>query len=237
MKIERAFWMILILVLLALFGYGVYYHYSTVNSMRGNYSNVISAISDTVSYYRNENGELVARISTITMDNYKDFLNIKTRDSLIMELQRIVALYKDRVESVTNFTVIGEVSGSSPTIADTIYIDTIPVSPVYRSHYLDAWIDMINLATIDSISFNLKYTDKLTVTQLSDATGDYVEIRSQSPYATPTNVTTFRIKHPVQKPKNWGIGVQIGYGISHIDNKFQTSPYVGIGVSYNLFNW
>lgn len=45
----------------------------------------------------------------------------------------------------------------------------------------------------------------------------------------PTQVV--RIK---DKPKRWGIGVQVGYGMT-VNGKPQFTPYIGIGVSYNLF--
>lgn len=37
--------------------------------------------------------------------------------------------------------------------------------------------------------------------------------------------------------KKIGVGIQVGYGISVSENKVTTTPYVGIGVSYNLFNF
>jgi len=63
-----------------MFGYGIYYNHSTVDSIKENYNGTISAINvinDTVIHYKNEDGELVAKIFTITMDNYKDFLTYK----------------------------------------------------------------------------------------------------------------------------------------------------------------
>ncbi len=47
----------------------------------------------------------------------------------------------------------------------------------------------------------------------------------------PTQVV--RIK---DKPKRWGIGVQVGYGMT-VNGKPQFTPYIGIGVSYNLFQF
>lgn len=38
---------------------------------------------------------------------------------------------------------------------------------------------------------------------------------------------------PVKVKSHWGLGVQAGYGIG----KGGLSPYVGVGVSYNLFSW
>lgn len=38
------------------------------------------------------------------------------------------------------------------------------------------------------------------------------------------------------KPKRWGIGLQVGYGVT-VKNTPQFTPYIGIGVSYNLFQF
>ena len=38
------------------------------------------------------------------------------------------------------------------------------------------------------------------------------------------------------KPKRWGIGVQVGYGIT-VKGSPQFAPYIGVGVSYNLFTF
>ena len=233
----KVFWIILSFILLAIIGYGTYYHYETINSIKRNHNQFIEAINDTVMRYKNENGELVSRISIIQMDNYKDFINMKFKDSLITELQSRVSYYKDKAESVTNFNVVGNVSATSPNKIDTIYIDTIQVKTVYSSHFFDPWVNLFTKTIIDSTFFDLSYNDTYTVTQLNDKDGIYVEIINQSPYVKVDNIRTFRIKTPVYKPKQWGVGVQIGYGINRIDNKFQTSPYIGIGISYNLYNW
>lgn len=37
----------------------------------------------------------------------------------------------------------------------------------------------------------------------------------------------------VTKPSRWGVGVQVGYGLS----REGLSPYVGVGVNYNLINF
>ena len=38
------------------------------------------------------------------------------------------------------------------------------------------------------------------------------------------------------KPKRWSVGVQVGYGVT-LKGTPQFAPYVGIGVSYNLFSF
>lgn len=37
-----------------------------------------------------------------------------------------------------------------------------------------------------------------------------------------------------QQKQRWGLGFQAGYGVNH---EFKAYPYIGFGVSYNIFNW
>ena len=39
-----------------------------------------------------------------------------------------------------------------------------------------------------------------------------------------------------QKPKRWDVGIQAGYGMT-INGTPQFTPYIGIGISYNLFSF
>lgn len=54
-------------------------------------------------------------------------------------------------------------------------------------------------------------------------------------FRMPREVTTITNTH-YQKPKRWSIGIQVGYGIT-LKGTPQFAPYVGIGVSYNLFSF
>lgn len=40
----------------------------------------------------------------------------------------------------------------------------------------------------------------------------------------------------VSRQKRWGIGVQVGYGIT-VNGTPQFSPYIGVGISYNILNF
>lgn len=57
-------------------------------------------------------------------------------------------------------------------------------------------------------------------------------------YRTTTTITDTRtITMPQKmKPKRWGIGIQAGYGMS-VERHPRAAPYVGLGVSYSLFQF
>jgi hypothetical protein len=41
----------------------------------------------------------------------------------------------------------------------------------------------------------------------------------------------------VTERKRWGLGVQVGYGVGVHSGVLYTTPYIGVGVSYNLLRW
>lgn len=60
---------------------------------------------------------------------------------------------------------------------------------------------------------------------------DWIEVYQRTVYNERTIYQTQTVK---TKPR-WGVGVQLGYGYAPIENK--ASPYVGIGLQYNLFTF
>lgn len=54
-------------------------------------------------------------------------------------------------------------------------------------------------------------------------------------FRMPRELTTITNTH-YQKPKRWSVGIQVGYGMT-LKGTPQFAPYVGIGVSYNLFSF
>ena len=69
-------------------------------------------------------------------------------------------------------------------------------------------------------------------------------------YASGYDVQVDSVRHNIQtqvitkerdvivkvKPK-WSVGVQAGYGAVVNNGQFYASPYIGVGVTYNLFSW
>ena len=106
-------------------------------------------------------------------------------------------------------TVITYVTIPVP-VSDTTTVDTlqatIPITQkMYRDSTYQAWVSGY-MPALDSICV-FQHTKTITKT-----------------------ITNTQVIH---KAKRWGLGVQIGFGVT--PNKFE--PYVGIGVSYNIFSW
>ena len=84
---------------------------------------------------------------------------------------------------------------------------------------------------MDSVEVNIPITQKVyeDSTYKAWVSGYEPQLDSISVYQK-TQVINHYIR---EKPKCWGIGLQIGYGCTGKE----LCPYVGIGVNYNIFRW
>jgi hypothetical protein len=167
------------------------------------------------------------------LENYKDMLFSVAKVALIAVIafsagqrhaqKRLILPQKERV--------------------DTLFIrDTIPSEiPVY-----------VTRTKTDSIPYPVPVTDTLWKTDtiwlqreqvmwqdsLSKvyASGVSVEIDSVLHFV-PTQVISKERDVIVKVKPKWSIGVHAGYGAFANNGQIATSPYVGVGVSYNLISW
>lgn len=49
-------------------------------------------------------------------------------------------------------------------------------------------------------------------------------------------IVTKEVTMHVKKPCRWGVGLHAGYGVQ-FGEPVRTSPYVGVGISYNFLSW
>lgn len=50
-------------------------------------------------------------------------------------------------------------------------------------------------------------------------------------------IVTIETKVPVKVKTHWGLGVNAGYGVGLHGKQVYFTPYVGIGISYNILSW
>ena len=68
------------------------------------------------------------------------------------------------------------------------------------------------------------------------ASGVSVEVDSVLHFISTQVITQERDVIVKVKPK-WSVGVQAGYGAFAKNGQITASPYIGVGISYNLFSW
>ena len=120
-------------------------------------------------------------------------------------------------------------------VRDTI----IREKPVYRTEYVFVR-DSVKVQVHDTVFVSLPrqlrvYQDSLYRAEVSgvDPTLDRIEVYPQTRYITRTETQTIS----VTQRRRWGIGVQVGYGITKQGASFYPGPYIGVGVSYNILTF
>lgn len=132
-----------------------------------------------------------------------------------------------------------------PLSRDTVIVYTtdtiVREKPVY---YAVTRVDTLLVPVVDTLRLldtlfvalereQRAYRDSLYEAWVSGVQPSLDSIRIYAPVQTVT--VTERI--PVVKRTHWGIGVSAGYGATLHERTVQLSPYIGIGVSYNLLSW
>lgn len=124
---------------------------------------------------------------------------------------------------------------------DTLVVhDTIiREKPVFQTEYVFVR-DSVRVQVHDTVFINLPrqlriYQDSLYRAEVSgvDPTLDRIEVYPQTQYITRTETQTIS----VTQRRRWGIGVQVGYGITKQGASFYPGPYIGVGVSYNILTF
>ena len=137
-----------------------------------------------------------------------------------------------------------EVDEPLPKTEKTTYVDTIPYyKPIPKdSVVLRYQVVKAPIASKDSTKSNDSAEVIVPITQKEYEDSSYhvwisghipkldsIKVYNKNTIITHT-ITSTITKY---KTKNWGIGVQAGYGY----NFNKASPYIGIGIQYNILNW
>lgn len=151
---------------------------------------------------------------------------------LSRELRKAKSYVEEVVTKTDTVYVIDTIKISEPNVSETIELGSTVatlevVEPIILDSIKDRYTDVI-------VPIEQKiYSDSTFTAYVSgyQASLDSIHLFLQTEKITITNeVPAVKIK---PKPKRWGVGVQVGC----IGYKNKIEPYLGIGVSYNVFVW
>lgn len=206
---------------------------------------LVNALQDSLSTFKTKDGLNAGKIAVLETEKISTFTKIKTQDSAIQKLQKIVHDYRNKLDNGGSVTTIGTTTGidttTTPTIIgmDTIQTDiTAFVYPTYFDTIRNKWIDYTSETGLDSLAqpyhkISMKvYNDYQVIIGRSKKQGTFAEVIAESPYTDIKAVRTYKVKIP--PPKKFGIGVVVAYGIG--DN-LNTGGFVGLGLQYNFIRF
>lgn len=188
------------------------------------YDNMVDYTKDSLQYYKDNYNVLHSRISIIEADN---FTKIKSKDKDIQELQELVKKYKN----VQAATVIKTETKVVEKIVNKPIFDTVSKETAYYSKFdLDGFVWGEIIAKKDSTDLILNIRNDFNIVSHYDKGKLVLDVSDKNPYSITKSQRSY-INLP--KQKRWGLGINAGYGVS----KSGLSPYIGLGVNYNLINF
>ncbi len=213
-------WLVLIFIIIII----IFCVKACNNNIRKENSKLIESLNDSISYYKDVEGVLHSKISVIE-DDY--FLKLKLKDKEIVELQSLVKKYKN----VKSATIIKTETKIVEKIVNKTILDTISNTPIYESSFNlkdYIWGDIVAKKDTTDIKINIK--NDFNIVTYKERGKLVLDVSDKNPYSV-TKVQRSYINLP--KQKRFGLGVNAGYGIS----KSGLSPYIGLGVNYNILNF
>jgi hypothetical protein len=193
------------------------------------YKHNLEALNDTIKYYQDKNGNLVATKLAFESD-------IKTLKLLNEDLYNQIDSMKLNPKTVTQIiTIGGEIENPQQDTAYVVTHDTIykgftkdfDFNNKYR--LLEGNVDYHNDSLGIHITKDVMYFD-YTLAMDKDAR---IYVKSTNPYVKYNEISGFTV--PKQKTKRWNIGPSINGGYDIINRNWSVSA--GISVTYGLIQW
>lgn len=135
------------------------------------------------------------------------------------------------------------------TVVDTcIVYDTIPyLKPVPKDsviiRYVTTTLPVVQHIDTVTVFDSVKVEIPITQKEYRDSTyhafvsGYMPSLDSITVYPRTIYINSTTTNKYIPKAKRWGIGLQAGYGVYINNSTVHTAPYIGIGISYDIFSW
>jgi hypothetical protein len=194
-------------------------------------------VLDTVIHYKDKYGRAVSKIGVLEVENAKQVLEIKSDKEIVKALQTEIQKYKNKKPEV--ITVIQE-KIKFDTIIETdstiIYIDsTGKEREEFIVKFNNNWVNLNGKVNFQSSDISIEFNNKYSVAFIRNRKTKKMEVlvTNENPYSKVSEIMAYKVTQP--KPKHFGVGISGGYGLDLIN--FKPVPYIGVGISYNLFKF
>ena len=211
-------------------------HRSTIQDFKTKYESQL-LILDTVKHYKDKYGKSVAAIGVLEVQNAKQILELKSDKEIVKALQTEIQKYKNKKPEV--ITVIQE-KIKFDTIIETdstiIYIDsTGKEREEFIVKFNNNWVNLNGKVNFQSSDISIEFNNKYSVAFIRNRKTKKMEVlvTNENPYSKVSEIMAYKVTQP--KPKHFGVGISGGYGLDLIN--FKPVPYIGVGISYNLFKF
>lgn len=199
-----------------------------------------TALDDTITQYRNKHGQQVITISVLQGEREQDFLKLKSKDSTVKALQKVVKDYKGKLQSATVASTETTDTGKSKTTetSDTVRVaEKWELRPVYKTEWKERWSEGTIEAHFDTVYRNIKTKNEFAFTHgtkrnLFKKDVLKVEMTNLNPNTVTTELRSYSVAMP-KKRFSIGLGCTYGYSLT----TYKPDAVVGVNASFILWGF
>lgn len=130
---------------------------------------------------------------------------------------------KEKVDTLLIFDTI--------TLTKPVFVEKIQLDSVYMPVTDTLWMHDTLYVYLEREQ--IQWQDSLCRVY---ASGINPQVDSVTHFVQETIITR-EISVPVKVKSRWGLGIQVGYGAGVNGKQVYLTPYVGVGISYNILSW
>ena len=188
------------------------------------YNNNVTALIDSVSYYKAKNGELVTSKSLLEGDMS---LLKKTNSELANELNSMKVKNPEQVVKIVTEYI--------KTPSDTIWaIDSTNVNITKQFNFTDDYRSLVGDVYLKNNMLGLNINkDEVYANYTLAIKDNKAYITTNNPYIKISDIQGITI--PTPKTKHFYLGPSINFGYDPIQNK--PTLNIGVSIGYGLFSW
>ena len=129
-------------------------------------------------------------------------------------------------EEVDTLLIFDTITLTKPVFVEKIQLDSVymPVTDTLWKH---------DTLYVYLVREQIQWQDSLCRVY---ASGINPQVDSVTHFVQETIITR-EISVPVKVKSRWGLGIQVGYGAGVNGKQVYLTPYVGVGISYNILSW
>lgn len=195
---KKRYWILSFIILFIFSGFLVL-KIQDLNRERKESLNLINALGDTIKIWKDKDGLNRSKISVLESYRTQDFLTLQTKDKQILELQKRVKEYKDKLKEGSSVTII-----KGETVYDTIYETKDSIREILGEISIidtvdNKWITSVFGFNKDSTIYSLKVRNNYTVVIGEEKQGflkprkPFAEVINENPYSVTDTLRTYRV--------------------------------------------
>lgn len=200
------------------------------------YKNNMSALADTLDIYKDQNGNQVAEIQSLQTSKVKDIRDLKTSDSTILELKKIIRQNEKKLKNKGSVTTFSGETKIDTVFATEVRYEKDSLFPVYFSDInLDNWVIGNVEAKVDGVFVDLKIKNTYSIVIGDEKQGlfkkkvPFAMVTNYNPYSETTSLRTYQVDVPRKK--------RIHIGPALIYDPFSGQVRIGAGISYSIISF